>query len=219
MSFEEAGMGNGEWGMVGGVAAGSRFGLSIPYSRFPIPAFQHAVADDQMLDFRRHPHHRKRTPLPQADRGELGDAVLRQPEHVPFLRLVAPQLQRRQRGVVARDPVEVDDAAVGVELPAGSQDHGVVPALRVGELHSITDCEGSGPVHRCSACQSARRRGCAGLPSFVGVSPYAGLMTDGQEPTASRRPALSPSRAADFKQCPLLYRFRTIDRADRMHSP
>src|SRR4029077_7101317 len=28
----------------------------------------------------------------------------------------------------------------------------------------------------------------------------------------ARRPALSPSRAADFKQCPLLYRFRAIDR-------
>nr|WP_226363817.1 RecB family exonuclease [Pseudonocardia abyssalis] len=28
----------------------------------------------------------------------------------------------------------------------------------------------------------------------------------------TRRPALSPSRAGDFKQCPLLYRFRTIDR-------
>ncbi|MHA6804813.1 RecB family exonuclease [Salinifilum ghardaiensis] len=28
----------------------------------------------------------------------------------------------------------------------------------------------------------------------------------------SRRPALSPSRASDFKQCPLLYRFRAIDR-------
>ncbi|MDQ1201752.1 putative RecB family exonuclease [Rhodococcus sp. SORGH_AS303] len=27
-----------------------------------------------------------------------------------------------------------------------------------------------------------------------------------------RRPALSPSRAADYKQCPLLYRFRAIDR-------
>ncbi|MBV9315195.1 MAG: RecB family exonuclease [Pseudonocardia sp.] len=27
-----------------------------------------------------------------------------------------------------------------------------------------------------------------------------------------RRPALSPSRAADFKQCPLLYRLRAIDR-------
>jgi putative RecB family exonuclease len=29
---------------------------------------------------------------------------------------------------------------------------------------------------------------------------------------ARRRPALSPSRAADFKQCPLLYRFRVVDR-------
>ncbi len=37
-------------------------------------------------------------------------------------------------------------------------------------------------------------------------------MTDEPEPTAVRRPALSPSRAADFKQCPLLYRFRAIDR-------
>ncbi|MDT7554476.1 MAG: putative RecB family exonuclease [Pseudonocardiales bacterium] len=31
-------------------------------------------------------------------------------------------------------------------------------------------------------------------------------------PAARRRPALSPSRAGDFKQCPLLYRFRAIDR-------
>src|ERR1700749_387331 len=31
-------------------------------------------------------------------------------------------------------------------------------------------------------------------------------------PTAHRRPALSPSRAGDFKQCPLLYRFRAVDR-------
>ncbi|WP_375483804.1 RecB family exonuclease [uncultured Mycobacterium sp.] len=31
-------------------------------------------------------------------------------------------------------------------------------------------------------------------------------------PTEALRPALSPSRAADFKQCPLLYRFRAIDR-------
>jgi putative RecB family exonuclease len=29
---------------------------------------------------------------------------------------------------------------------------------------------------------------------------------------ARPRPALSPSRAADFKQCPLLYRFRAVDR-------
>ena len=36
-------------------------------------------------------------------------------------------------------------------------------------------------------------------------------MTD-QPEVRTRRPALSPSRAADFKQCPLLYRFRAIDR-------
>ncbi|HEY6424024.1 MAG TPA: PD-(D/E)XK nuclease family protein [Pseudonocardiaceae bacterium] len=33
-----------------------------------------------------------------------------------------------------------------------------------------------------------------------------------ERPTSGRRPALSPSRAADFKQCPLLYRFRAVDR-------
>src|ERR1700730_16241715 len=34
-----------------------------------------------------------------------------------------------------------------------------------------------------------------------------------EQPAArSSRPALSPSRASDFKQCPLLYRFRRIDR-------
>jgi putative RecB family exonuclease len=33
-----------------------------------------------------------------------------------------------------------------------------------------------------------------------------------EQPPARRRPALSPSRASDFKQCPLLYRFRAIDR-------
>jgi putative RecB family exonuclease len=35
---------------------------------------------------------------------------------------------------------------------------------------------------------------------------------DAAGPDAPRRPSLSPSRAADFKTCPLLYRFRTIDR-------
>ncbi len=33
------------------------------------------------------------------------------------------------------------------------------------------------------------------------------------------RPALSPSRAADFKRCPLLYRFRAIDRLPEPASP
>ncbi|WP_111510317.1 RecB family exonuclease [Mycobacterium kyogaense] len=35
---------------------------------------------------------------------------------------------------------------------------------------------------------------------------------DAQPDREIRRPALSPSRASDFKQCPLLYRFRAIDR-------
>src|ERR1700750_2321713 len=36
------------------------------------------------------------------------------------------------------------------------------------------------------------------------------VSTGGSRPVS--RPALSPSRAGDFKQCPLLYRFRAIDR-------
>ncbi|WP_116376186.1 RecB family exonuclease [Mycobacterium sp. MFM001] len=34
----------------------------------------------------------------------------------------------------------------------------------------------------------------------------------GERSRPASKPALSPSRAADFKQCPLLYRFRAIDR-------
>jgi putative RecB family exonuclease len=46
------------------------------------------------------------------------------------------------------------------------------------------------------------------------VTDTAGIQTAGTavEPAPRRRPALSPSRAGDFKQCPLLYRFRAIDR-------
>src|SRR5689334_15965073 len=36
---------------------------------------------------------------------------------------------------------------------------------------------------------------------------------------APARPSLSPSRAADFKTCPLLFRFRTIDRLPEQPSP
>jgi putative RecB family exonuclease len=55
----------------------------------------------------------------------------------------------------------------------------------------------------------------------VGGSFYARNVTDQpaalpeppeRDRPARRRPALSPSRASDFKQCPLLYRFRAIDR-------
>lgn len=40
----------------------------------------------------------------------------------------------------------------------------------------------------------------------------ANTTTPANEPGRGRRPALSPSRAGDFKQCPLLYRFRAVDR-------
>jgi putative RecB family exonuclease len=40
----------------------------------------------------------------------------------------------------------------------------------------------------------------------------AATATGPAEVPAPRRPALSPSRASDFKVCPLLYRFRAIDR-------
>jgi len=39
------------------------------------------------------------------------------------------------------------------------------------------------------------------------------------ETPVRRRPALSPSRAGDFKQCPLLYRFRVVDRLPEVPSP
>src|SRR3954468_6110660 len=38
------------------------------------------------------------------------------------------------------------------------------------------------------------------------------VLPDADAAQTPRRPSLSPSRAADFKTCPLLYRFRTIDR-------
>ena len=43
-------------------------------------------------------------------------------------------------------------------------------------------------------------------------------MSTSPAPTTIRA-ALSPSRAADFKQCPLLYRFRVVDRLEETPSP
>ena len=40
-----------------------------------------------------------------------------------------------------------------------------------------------------------------------------------EEAAPPARPSLSPSRAADFKTCPLLYRYRAIDRIPEQPSP
>jgi len=45
-----------------------------------------------------------------------------------------------------------------------------------------------------------------------------GPAAPGEPGDVPRRPALSPSRANDFKQCPLLYRFRAIDRLPEVPS-
>ncbi len=55
-----------------------------------------------------------------------------------------------------------------------------------------------------------------GSPSLPGVSQDVSPPEVAAAPR--RRPALSPSRAGDFKQCPLLYRFRAIDRLPERHT-
>jgi putative RecB family exonuclease len=47
----------------------------------------------------------------------------------------------------------------------------------------------------------------------------AGAPGAGEASTVVRRPALSPSRAGDFKQCPLLYRFRVVDKLPEQPTP
>src|SRR3954462_328170 len=46
-----------------------------------------------------------------------------------------------------------------------------------------------------------------------------GDVPSGDVPPADPLPSLSPSRAADFKTCPLLFRFRTIDRLPERQTP
>lgn len=54
--------------------------------------------------------------------------------------------------------------------------------------------------------------------TLPGVSTAATTPPTDDRPAAPRTPALSPSRAADFKRCPLLYRFRAIDRIPEVPS-
>lgn len=51
-----------------------------------------------------------------------------------------------------------------------------------------------------------------GSPTLRVMTEIPAVATPVGRAAARRRPALSPSRAADFKQCPLLYRFRAVDR-------
>lgn len=51
------------------------------------------------------------------------------------------------------------------------------------------------------------------------TDPGAAEITPDEVADQPVRPSLSPSRAADFKTCPLLYRFRSIDRLPERPSP
>jgi putative RecB family exonuclease len=51
------------------------------------------------------------------------------------------------------------------------------------------------------------------------VPPVEPVLAAAMAPEAPALPSLSPSRAADFKTCPLLYRFRTVDRLPERPSP
>lgn len=53
--------------------------------------------------------------------------------------------------------------------------------------------------------------------TFLSYPPFN--LLDMTVPVTSALPTLSPSRAADFKTCPLLYRFRSIDRLPERPTP
>ena len=79
--------------------------------------------------------------------------------------------------------------------------------LTDGGLHGMAAVA---PAEATGGSGSAVSAGSAEIP---GCSTNAGGSDDESEPTRVRRPlALSPSRASDFKTCPLLYRYRAIDR-------
>ncbi|RFU20783.1 RecB family exonuclease [Geodermatophilus marinus] len=68
-----------------------------------------------------------------------------------------------------------------------------------------------------SAQGSAHGSAVPGRPAPA-AAPSPDVPAGATGPAAPRRPALSPSRAADFKTCPLLYRFRAIDRLPERRS-
>jgi putative RecB family exonuclease len=59
----------------------------------------------------------------------------------------------------------------------------------------------------------------AALPASSADTPSSPDVAEVAEVPKQRRPALSPSRASDFKNCPLLYRFRAIDRLPETPTP
>ena len=73
---------------------------------------------------------------------------------------------------------------------------------------------GSGTAAADGATGSASSAGPAGSPA-QDASPSSGTQPSlSPSPAGSKRNALSPSRVKNFKQCPLLFRFRCVDRLE-----
>jgi putative RecB family exonuclease len=93
---------------------------------------------------------------------------------------------------VGRGPVAVGPVAVGPVAP-----------VTVGMIaQGVAGDAGRAPLDAAPAPAGGSVTAAAGQPS----------QPDDAAERARRPRSLSPSRAADFKTCPLLYRFRTIDR-------
>lgn len=69
------------------------------------------------------------------------------------------------------------------------------------------------------AARPARDRAVGGGLWGPGNRRWSGLARRVTDPDGRAAPALSPSRAADFRTCPLLYRFRAVDRLPEAPSP
>lgn len=96
-----------------------------------------------------------------------------------------------------------------------------MPPPGVGELHTIADDERTSDCHGVSLPDAPGTPAAGIVGDLSGPAPTLVDMSAAAtaETTTGRRPALSPSRAGDFKQCPLLYRFRAIDRLPEPVSP
>src|SRR5438067_5103402 len=97
--------------------------------------------------------------------------------------------------VMDERPID-DSAADGAVLAAGTAEDGATENGAAGDVGA-----GDGAADKGAAGEGAAGQGAAAKP--------------GQ----AARPSLSPSRAGDFLTCPLLYRFRVIDRLPEPPSP
>lgn len=69
--------------------------------------------------------------------------------------------------------------------------------------------------HDGAAASTATASASSPGPAAPSTSPSSGTQPSlSPSPAGGKRNALSPSRVKDFKQCPLLFRFRCVDRLE-----